>query len=140
MTQSFNSLKYSAYGGYSNYEIIYGKSVSQAESLSYITVDKQFISSGLMKYFIMNINFPLILLISIFICFGITIVTKFRKRNEFLSTLNQSEKDEYTKLRRSSQWMYDHGLFPMVNIFNLSAFFCTFVYLQSLVSQSPASL
>ena len=88
----------------------------------------------------MNVNLPLTLLVIVLAFYAIALVKKFKIRNAAITTKEQSLKDQYTKLRRSAQWVYDHLVFPVVNIFNMAAFFCTFLYLQSLSAPTSSSL
>ena len=42
----------------------------------------------------------------------------------------------YTVRKRTAQWVYDHCVFPSVNLFAMIAFFCTVLELQSSPSSS----
>jgi len=52
-------------------------------------VEKDFVYLGLMKYFTMNINFSLILPVVVMIIYGVTLILKFRKRNQYFIDLSQ---------------------------------------------------
>jgi len=129
LINSLNPLKYSAYGGYSNYELIYGSNSEELKSLTNMSVDKQFVSVGLMKYFTLNINFSLIFVTLALIIYGITLTKKIRMRNQYMLSLAQIDKDKYTQLKRSNFWVYQHLLFPFTMGLNMVAFFCTILYL-----------
>ena len=135
---SMNYLKYAAYGGYSNYGLVYQTESPEPINLSYMTVNKKFLSAGLMKFYTLNVNLSLAFPILGLLYFAITFIRKVYKRNQYLKSRDQSEKDEYTILRRSSQSAYDHFVFPLINLFNFAAFFCTILYLQSKSSQNSS--
>ena len=91
-----------------------------------------------MKYFVMNVNFSLIVPLLALIVYTGYMARKFRKRSQYLDTRQQIDKDLYTVFRRSTQWVYDHSVFPLVSLFSMIAFFCTILYLQS--NSSPTSI
>jgi len=90
LLNSMNVLKYSAYGGYANYPIIYNTGTQQAESLTYMTVSKNFVYVGLMKFFSCNVNFSLIPAGLFLAAFIFVMIRKFKKRNEYINTRQQS--------------------------------------------------
>lgn len=140
LLSSMNVFKYTAYGGYSNYDIIYGGESEGAESLTLMTVNKNFIMVGLMKFFSLNTNLSLAIPLVALLVYAITLARKYYKRNSYLKTHCLAEKDQYTELRRRSQWVYDHFVFPYINVFNMLVFFSTILYLQSLSSPSKTNL
>jgi hypothetical protein len=101
-----------------------------------MTVDGSFLVVDLMKYFTLNTNIALVIPALSLIGFMIAMGRKSAKRREYLRGFDQSTKDEYTILRRSCLWVYDHFVFPYINIFNMIAVFSTVLYLQA---NSPAS-
>ena len=101
-----------------------------------MTVDDSFLVVDLMKYFTLNTNIALVIPALSLIGFMIAMGRKNAKRREYLKSFDQWTKDEYTILRRSCLWVYDHFVFPYINIFNMIAVFCTVLYLQA---NSPAS-
>jgi hypothetical protein len=84
--QSMNFLKYAAYGGYSNYALVYQTDSPEPINLSYMTVNKKFLSAGLMKFFTLNVNFSLIFPILGLLYFAFRLGAKIRKRNQYLKT------------------------------------------------------
>jgi hypothetical protein len=84
--QSMNFLKYAAYGGYSNYALVYQTDSPEPINLSYMTVNKKFLSAGLMKFFTLNVNFSLIFSILGLLYFAFRLGAKIRKRNQYLKT------------------------------------------------------
>jgi hypothetical protein len=100
-------------------------------TLSNISVGKEFLAVGLMKYFTLNVNLTLILPALALIIYGILLLVKFRNRSRFLQTFNQADKDDYTDAKRRSQRVYDNGVFPFINVLNMAALFCTILYLES---------
>ena len=75
------------------------------------------------KDFLMNANISLFPLGLIFVMYAVTLVRKYKKRNEYIETKDQTVKDIYTNMRRSAQWVYDHFVFPYVMMFNSISFF-----------------
>ena len=120
-----NVLKYTVFGGYSDYKILFGDISKQIESLTYQTVNKNFISVGLIKYFVINVNFPLIMPIVALVVYTLCLLRKIRKRAQYIQTHQQSDKDSYTAMKRSAKWVYDHCVFPLVNLFSMIVFFST---------------
>jgi hypothetical protein len=96
-----------------------------------MSVSDKFAIIELMKYFTLNANIALAIPGLILIAFMISMVRKNVKRNQYLRTVEPSAKDEYTILRRSCQWVYDHFVFPYINIFSMITFFSTVLYLQT---------
>ncbi len=137
---SMNVFKYTAYGGYTNYEAVYGDESEEANSATFMTVSENFVTVGLMKRFSLNVNITLVLPALVVVGFLIYLIRKYIKRSQYLKTLEQSEKDQYTVLRRLCQWFYDHFVFTYLNIFNMIVFFSTILYLQSLPNASSAQL
>lgn len=133
-------MKYSAFGGYSNYELFYGDISVEAEAMTSATVHENFVSVGLMRYFLMNVNFPLIMPIIALIVYGIFMVRKYKQRRQYLRAREVHEKDQYTVKRRTAQWIYDHYVFPLVNLFSLISFFCTILLLDFLSGTEETSL
>lgn len=134
--KSLNVLKFTAFGGYSDYELFYGDISDEAESLTSSSVHKSFLFVGLMKYFFLNVNLSLFIPLLILTIFSFHMVLKFKKRFDYLKKRLQGDKDVYTVRRRTTQWVYDHCVFPFVNIFSMIAFFCTILELQSTSFQS----
>jgi hypothetical protein len=81
--QSMNFLKYAAYGGYSNYVLVYHTDSPEPINLSYMTVNKKFLSAGLMKFFTLNVNLPLIFPILGVLYFAFILSKKYYKRSEY---------------------------------------------------------
>lgn len=134
--KSLNVLKFTAFGGYSNYELFYGNISDEAESITSASVHKSFLFVGLMKYFFLNVNLSLFIPLLMMVVFAFHMILKFKKRFDYLKNRLQDDKDVYTARRRKSQWVYDHLVFPFVNIFSMIAFFCTILELQSSSSHS----
>lgn len=88
--QSMNFLKYAAYGGYSNYALIYNTDSQEAMNLSYMTVDKKFLSAGLMKFYTLNANLTLFFPALGLIYFTFVLAKKYHKRNRYLQNRNIS--------------------------------------------------
>jgi hypothetical protein len=105
-----------------------------------MTVDEKFVTVGLMKYFSLNVNISLIVSALVILSFIFSLTRKYVKRSQYLKTLDQAQKDQYTVLRRSCLWVYDHFVFPYLNLFNMIVFFSTILYLQSLPTASSAQL
>jgi hypothetical protein len=105
-----------------------------------MTVNENFVTVGLMKYFSLNVNFSLIVPALVILGFLFSMTRKYLKRSQYMKTFEQAQKDQYTVLRRSCQWVYDHFVFPYLNIFNMIVFFSTILYLQSLPTVSSAQL
>lgn len=140
LLNSMNVLKYAAYGGYTNYPVIYDVDSQEAESLTYMTSSRNFVSVGLLKFFSCNVNFSLVTALLALIVFSVALIKKYRKRNQYLETKEQYLKDEYTKLRRSCQWVYDHFVFPLLIIFSMIIVFCTLMYLNSFTKTTSSNL
>jgi hypothetical protein len=98
---------------------------------SSLSVDKGFLFVGLLKYFALNVNLSLIVPTVALIIYTIKTVLKFKKRSDYLKSREQLDKDLYTVKRRESQWIYDHCVFPSINIFSMIGFFCTVLELES---------
>lgn len=122
LLNSMNLVQYSA-SGYSNSELLYGNGISEVENSQGGSINAQFLSIGMGKNFLMNANISLFPLALIFIVYTITLIRKYRKRNEYLQSKDQGVKDVYTGMRRSCQWVYDHFVFPYVMMFNSISFF-----------------
>ena len=105
-----------------------------------MTVGQNFVTVGLMKYFSLNVNISLIVPALVILGFLFSLTRKYVKRSQYLKTLDQAQKDQYTVLRRSCLWAYDHFVFPYINVFNMIVFFSTILYLQSLPTASSAPL
>jgi hypothetical protein len=123
--KSLNTLKYTAFGGYSDYELFYGDISDEAEAMASSSVHKSFLFVGLLKYFTLNVNLSLLLPLLALMIYSVCMVLKFKKRSDYLKNRKQHDKDLYTVKRRSTQWFYDHCVFPFVNLFAMIAFFCT---------------
>jgi hypothetical protein len=126
-----NSLKFSAFGGYSDLELFYGKIGEQAISVFSSSIHENFVFVGLMKYFFMNVNLPLFALLLVLVVYAICLVRKYRKRAVCIRYRQQKEKDEYTTLRRSVQWVYDHFVFTFINLFSMVSFFSAIIQLSA---------
>jgi hypothetical protein len=85
-----------------------------------------------MKFFTMNVNLSLSIPLLILLIYGTNLIRKFRKRNQYIQNREQLDKDLYTVMRRSTQWIYDHFVFPAVNVFSIITFCCTILYLGSI--------
>lgn len=105
-----------------------------------MTVNKNFVYVGLMKFFTCNVNFSLIPPVIALLAYSVSLIRKYHKRNIYMRTKDQWTKDEYTLLRRSSQWVYDHFVFPFIIVFNMIIVFCTILYLQSSSETSSTTL
>lgn len=125
-----NVFKYTAYGGYSDTNAFINEASESFIPLTYKTVGPNFVTVELTKYFFTNVNIPLILPSLALMAFIFTLVRKYSKRNEYLKLRDILLKDQYTTLRRSSQWVYDHFVFPYLNLFNMVIFFSTILYLK----------
>lgn len=82
------------------------------------------------KNFLMNANISLFPLAFIFVVYLVFLIRKYAKRNEFIEKKDQGVKDVYTDFRRSTQWIYDHFVFPYVMMFNSICFFNTILELS----------
>ncbi len=82
-----NVFKYTAYGGYSNYQLVYGNEAQQVQSLTFMTVQDNFVIVDLLKYFTINTNLSLATPSIFLIVFSITLVRKNIKRNQYLNQL-----------------------------------------------------
>ncbi len=133
---ALNPLEYSAYGGYSNYEIFFGSETKEIQSQTTAEVSEEFLSVGMLRYFLLNVNLTLILPALSLIIYGILLMIKFRKRNNFMKSGLQSEKDLYTDAKRRSQRIYDNAVFPFVNALNMASLFCAILDLESSSSSS----
>jgi hypothetical protein len=67
-------------------------------------------------------------------------ILKSKARSDYMKKRIQHDKDLYTVRRRSTQWVYDHLVFPFVCIFSMIAFFCTILELQSIVVNETAEV
>ncbi len=56
---------------------------------------------------------------------------KYYYRTKYIKTSEQYSKDKYTILKRSTQWIYDHFVFPYTMMFNMISFFNLMLYLNS---------
>jgi hypothetical protein len=126
-----SNLKFSAFGGYSDLELFYGQISEQTISVFSSSMHENFVFVGLMKYFFMNVNIPLFAPSLVLVVYAICLVRKYRKRASCLRYKQLKEKDEYTKLRRSVQWVYDHLVFPFINIFSMVSFFSSIIQLSA---------
>jgi hypothetical protein len=129
--KSLNVLMYTAFGGYSNYKLFYSDVSEETVSRASVEIHPNFRFVGLNKYFSLNVNLPLILPTVALVAYTIFMAIKIKKRLHYLKSKDQYEKDLYTVKKRTAQWVYDHGVFPFVNIFVMIAFFCTILELQS---------
>jgi hypothetical protein len=103
-------------------------------SLASTQIPENFRFVGLSKYFALNVNLPLVLPAVALIVYAVWLALKTKVRSDYLKTRQQHDKDLYTVRRRSAQWVYDHLVFPFVNLFSMIAFFCTILELQSITS------
>jgi hypothetical protein len=95
-------------------------------------MNKNFVRIGLMKFFVMNVNFSLILpCIAVIVYFGY-LMRKYKIRSKYIKNRIQSDNDVYTVIKRSGQWIYDHCVFPLINVLNIISFSCTILYLRSI--------
>lgn len=88
-----------------------------------MTVKENFVSVELLRYFTFNVNLSLIVPALTILAFVVTMVRKNHIRRQYMRSYEQSVKDRYTILRRSCQWVYDHLVFPSVNLFNMLVVF-----------------
>jgi hypothetical protein len=130
--KSLNVLMYTAFGGYSNFKFFYPDLSDETVSLASAQIPDNFRFVGLSKYFALNVNLPLVLPAMALIVYAVWMVLKTKVRSDYLKTRQQHDKDLYTVRRRSAQWVYDHLVFPFVNLFSMIAFFCTILELQSI--------
>lgn len=86
LLNSFNVLKYTAYGGYENFAVIYDTGVEEVQALTYKTVPKNFVYVGLMKFLTCNVNFSLIPCVIALVIFMFKMAQKFKTRNEYMRT------------------------------------------------------
>ncbi len=105
-----------------------------------MTVNKKFVSVGLTKYFFTNVNIPLFIASISLIGFLFILIRKYAKRNQYLKTFIQLYKDQYSVLRRTSQWTYDHFVFPYINVFSMVILFSTILYLNFKSNKSSGQL
>jgi hypothetical protein len=84
--KSLNVLKYTAFGGYSDYVLFYGDIENEAKMASSLSVDKGFLFVGLLKYFALNVNLSLIVPTVALIIYTIKTVLKFKKRSDYLKS------------------------------------------------------
>ncbi len=132
--KSLNVLMYTSFGGYSNYKLFYPDLSDETVSLASAQIPENFRFIGLSKYFALNLNLPLVLPAVALIVYAVWMVMKTKVRSDYLRTRQQYDKDLYTVRRRSAQWVYDHFVFPFVNLFSMIAFFCTILKLESITS------
>ena len=81
LMNSFNVLKYTAYGGNENFAVIYNTGVDEVKTLTYMTVEKNFVYVRLMKFLFCNVNFSLIPCGIALIYFALKFIKKFKTRN-----------------------------------------------------------
>ncbi len=55
---------------------------------------------------------------------------KYSLRKKFMDNLDLEIKDKFTKIRRSTQWIYDHFVFPYTMMINGIVFFNSIAYLK----------
>ena len=65
------------------------------------------------------------------IVYLIYLARKYYYRTKYIKTSHQYSKDKYTILKRSTQWIYDHFVFPYTMMFNMISFFNLILYLNS---------
>lgn len=127
---SLNVLKYS--NGYSNPDILFSSSSSSlSASEKYSTVAEPFLSIDLEKYFLLDVNVSLLPLLIAGVAYFLYLVRKYSAKNNYLESRKQEERDRFTILKRSTQWVYDHFVFPYLMMFLFIAFFSTIMFLQS---------
>ena len=136
---ALNPLKYSAYGGYTNYGIFFDFETKEIQSASNTEVSEEFLSIGMLRYFLLNVNLTLILPALSLIIYSILLMIKFKKRNNFMKSGLQSEKDTYTAAKRRSQRVYDNAVFPFINVLNMASLFCAILDLESSSSSGEHS-
>ena len=105
-----------------------------------MTVNKEFVYVGLLKYFFLNVNWSLIALVIALVGYVTVFARKCYQRNTYIRTRNLENKDRYTMLRRTCQWVHDHFTFPYVMLFNFIVFFCTILYLKSIDKPTSSPL
>ena len=137
---AMNLLKYTAFGGYSNFEVLFGTNSKGIISLTNMTVNQEFVYVGLFKYFFLNVNWSLISLIIVLVFYAIVFARKCYQRNKYIRNRNLENKDRYIMLRRTCQWVYDHFTFPYVMLFSFIVFFCTILSLKSVDKPTSSPL
>jgi hypothetical protein len=94
----------------------------------------------MMKYFLLNVNLTLILPAVSLLIYGILLMDKSRKRNLFMRSDLQSDKDEYTEAKRRSQRVYDNAVFPFINVLSMASLFCVILDLESQSASEGSNL
>ncbi len=89
----------------------------------------------MLRYFLLDVNLTLILPVLSLIVYAFLLMMKFKKRNNFMKSSLQSQKDLYTSSKRRSQRAYDNAVFPFINVLNMSSLFCAILDFGS--SSSP---
>jgi hypothetical protein len=137
---ALNPLKYSAYGGYSNYEMFFGSETKEIKSETNAEVSQEFLSVSMMRYFLLDLNLTLVLPALSLIVYTVLVMIKFKKRSNFMKSGLQSEKDLYTFSKRRSQRVYDNAVFPFINVLNMASLFCAILDLESSSSAEHSNL
>ena len=84
LMNSINSIQYSA-GGYHNSELFYGDT-KDIELNLYGSTNEKFLMIELKRYFLLNANLSLFPIIIASLAFLVTLIRKFRARNEYIET------------------------------------------------------
>ncbi len=88
--KSLNVLMYTAFGGYSNYKLFYTDVSEENVLLSSAEIHQNFRFVGLNKYFLLNVNLPLILPTLALVSYTIFLSIKIKKRLNYLKSKDQS--------------------------------------------------
>jgi hypothetical protein len=100
LLSSINGIQYAS-SGYQNAKWLYGNMELIENELNVWTTDT-FTAINLKKLFLLNANFSLIPILIALVAYTVTLVRKYRSRNEYLETKEQEQKDKFTQLQRSS--------------------------------------
>ena len=82
--KAMNVLRFSAFGGYSDFELFYGDITQEAESITSSSVDKSFTFVGLLKYFSLNVNLSVIAPALGLVVFAVFMVRKYKLREAYI--------------------------------------------------------
>jgi hypothetical protein len=82
---SVNNIKYSVFGGYSNINLLID-SIYPYYREKFKHINEPFLSIGMDKYFLINVNFSLISLILTLIVYAIYFVRKYWKRVNYMDS------------------------------------------------------
>ncbi len=97
----------------------------------YGSTTEEFLIIDLKRYFLLNVNLSLVPVIIAVVALIVSLIRKYKARNEFVETKEQEKKDKYTQFRRSFQWVYDHFTFPYIMMFSLVCYFQSIQLLET---------